>query len=164
MARLRPVIATALALAGGALLIVAGVEGGLGLLGFLLELLAQLTPAPYHLIIYYILVILSFLASLGGATVMMGAYCVYVGRPSLGRFLMSIGSGTGVLGFLASIIPRVLQGPEALAAFLMTMGSSASWIGTSLSVLAIVLTRRQKAAQKAKREVGGKAIRRLLRP
>ena len=164
MVLLRPVAATVLALAGGALLIVAGVEGGLGLLGFLLEFLAQLTPAPYHLIIYYTLVILSFLASLGGATVMIGAYCVYVGRYSLGKFLMSIGSGTGVLGFLASIIPRILQGPEALAAFLMTMGSSASWIGTSLSVLAIVLTKRQKAAQKVKREVDEEAIRRFLRP
>ncbi|HDI01200.1 MAG TPA: hypothetical protein ENF78_02080 [Candidatus Bathyarchaeota archaeon] len=159
-------LAVGLAVAGGFVLILSGVSGSLGLYGFLLSLLASMLPPPYDFAAYLALMALSILASLGGATVIAGGYLMYTGHLGLGRTLVSIGSGAGVIGFAALLISEALRGLGALVAFLTTMISSSGWIGILMCLVAIVLARRKpREEEEARREAEGRArVRRLVRP
>ncbi|RLI39645.1 hypothetical protein DRO60_00655 [Candidatus Bathyarchaeota archaeon] len=164
----RASLSVALAVIGGFMLILGGVRGSLGLYGFLLSLLMEFLPPPYDTIVYVLLMFLSALASLGGATVIAGGYLIYAGHVRLGKLLISIGSGTGVIGFVVLLASEALRGLGALIAFLGTLTSSLGWIGVVLCLLATLLARKPEESEEQEEvERGGlraTGVRRLIRP
>jgi len=161
----RATLSVLLAIVGGLMLLLGGASGSLGLYGFLLSLLAQFLPPPYDFAIYLLMMVLAVLASLGGATVMAGAYLIYIGRVGLGRLFISIGSGTGIVGFAVLLISEALKGIGALLAFLTTITSSVSWMGVLLSLAAMVLAKKPEERREERPEVLGRArVVRVARP
>jgi len=133
------ILASALAIAGGILLLLSGVTGSLGLFGTLLELLTEFLSPPYDQIAYYIMMVLSFFASLGGGSVLLGGFLLYLNHITTGKLLIRLGCGTGVLGFLVLVYPEAMKGSEALLAFLTELAGSTGLLGIALSVSAMWL-------------------------
>ena len=164
----RLALASLSALVGGALLIAGGAKGGLGLYGFLLALLANYVPSPYDVLVSMIMAFLGFLASLGGISVLAGGLLIYFGRLTSGKFLVRLGSGTGVLGYLILLLLKGLGGLEAFRAFLVSAASSMSWLGITFSVACLLLAKKPKPKPeprpKGTSEEGERTVKRLLRP
>ena len=152
------VLPAALAIVGGALLLASGVAGSVGLYGFLLGLLAKLVPSPYDAIFYWAILVLSFFASLGGGSVIIGGIFLGRGRLTTGKLLVRLGCGTGLFGFLIQLASRALKGLEVLMAFLYSLTGSLGGIGLLLCLSSMLL------ARKPPKKVGKKAVYRVIRP
>jgi len=157
----RLALATLTALVGGSLLMASGVSGGLGLYGFLLSLLEEVLAPPYDAVVSCVMTFLTFLASLGGLTVFLGGLLIYMGRLTTGKFLIRLGSGTGVLGYFAMLASRAIGGVEEFKLFLYSAASSLGWIGITFSVACLVLAKKPKAPKLRREEA---PVRRVLRP
>jgi len=160
----RLALASALAASGGACLLASGVKGSLGLLGPLLSLLAELLPPPLDRVVSYVMLALSFLASLGGMTVLAGAFFLAFGRLTTGKLLVRLGSGTGIIGLLSLLISKALGGLEALLAFLMTAMSSVGWLGMFLSVSSLLAAGKPKKEEVKPKPRPEGPVKRLVRP
>lgn len=156
-------LAVLASLAGGVLLLASGVSGSVGLYGVLLELLARFLSPPYDVVVYYIMMVLSFFASLGGISVLIGGLLIYKRRITTGKLLVSLGCGTGVLGYLVMLVSQAMEGSEALLAFLITATGSTGWLGISLSVLAMWLAKKPPEPKKPP-EAERTGIYRAVRP
>jgi len=154
-------VPAALAIIGGALLLTGGVVGSVGLYGFLLGLLAELVPAPYDAIFYWILLVLSFFASLGGASAVLGGILIGRERLTTGKLLVRLGCGTGLLGFLIQLVSRAIRGLDFFLAFLAGLTGSMGGIGILLCLSSMLLARKPP---KSAEEKGRPSIYRRLRP
>ena len=95
-----------LAIVGGILIVVSG----FAIHGFTLTVLDWLTSnAPKYVppniipILVVVLEILSALIALGGITVIFGGVVILSGHLFSGRLLVSLGGGTGLIGFLIAL-------------------------------------------------------------
>ncbi|MEM4161115.1 MAG: hypothetical protein QW531_03955 [Thermoplasmata archaeon] len=91
-------ISSILAYIGGFLLIAAGYSAHSEVVEFLLGFFSNL--GVYGLPVLVLLYFLVFLGALGGITVIFGGYAVARNHVKLGSFLISIGSGFGILELL----------------------------------------------------------------
>jgi len=136
------VLPALLAIIGGALLLVSGVQGSLGLLGFLLGFLSKFIPAPFDMALYLFMMVLSFFASLGGGSVIIGGLFLGRGKLTTGKLLVRLGCGTGLLGFLVQLASRALKGLEVLMAFLYGLTGSLGGVGLLLCLSSMLLARK----------------------
>lgn len=105
-------------------MLLAGSSGSAGFWIFLLGLLARAVPglAPW---LAAVGLILAVLASLGGITVLVGGWIVQHRSRRLGAFLIGVGAGAGLLGFLVHVLIVWLAGANVvawLAGFLLSAG------------------------------------------
>ena len=141
-------------------MLVSGVQGSLGLLGFLLSFLSQFISAPFDMALYIFMMILSFFASLGGGSVIIGGLLLGRGRLTTGKLLIRLGCGTGLLGFLIQLISRAIKGLDFLLTFLAGLTGSMGGVGILLCLSSMLLARKPpKSAEKKK-----SPIHRRLRP
>jgi len=79
----------------------------------------------------YIFVILIFIASLGGISVIIGGLLIGKNKVKTGKFIIALGAGLGLIGLIVSIIIGLTEGSFILNS-LITLGA----IGLILSIVA----------------------------
>lgn len=81
--------------------------------------------------------VLILIASLGGVAVICGGILIGAGRTSIGKLLIGLGVGTGLIGLILTIVlPSLQQGDMKLA-----LGTSSGIAGIILSILARMMAK-----------------------
>lgn len=90
----------ALGLISGLLMIFSGMTGGAGLWGMLLGwALSLVTVTPEVMLVLTIFLgVLNFIGAFGGFVVILGSLLLLTSRVRIGKFIISIGAGLGILG------------------------------------------------------------------
>lgn len=125
-----------LALISGILLIIGGVTGSVGLYG-LLPWIASVLGLPPEILttINLVLLVLGFIASLGGIAVIIGALLVAKERIRTGKLLITLGAGMGLIGFILFVL-TMYQSGASIASILPIIYSTPELLGGILSILA----------------------------
>jgi len=124
-----------LAVIGGVLLLVSGTSGVAAMEAvkdFVTDNVADNSA------IQIAFVILIFLASLGGIGVIIGGVLTGRGKVGIGRFLIGVGSGLGLIGLIIAIAVGIKEESLTIGAFI---GIGA--IGVLLSVAARVVSKKE---------------------
>ena len=137
------ILAAVTAIVGGILLLAAGVTGGTGVWGFILNLIITHIGGETAIIAAYTLNVLTILANLGGVTVIIGVVLFYVGRITIGRFLSSIGAGIGVIGFIILYAVSIVYGWTYLITITANLLTTISGIGILLTIIASATAEKQ---------------------
>ena len=133
--------AVVLAFLSGILLIVAGAVGSVGIIGTAIEYAIEYLGGSMADMLSLLLQALNLIASLGGLAVIAGGILIYVGRKGLGKFIIGLGAGMGLIGFLVVMGSAILHGWSHTVYFLVLVSQSLGWIGTILAIFARVLVR-----------------------
>ena len=133
--------AAILAFAGGALLIIAGVTGSVGVVGKAIEYLIDQLGGPTAAILSIVLQALYFIADLGVVAVIFGGGLIYTGRKRVAKFIIGIGAGMGLIGFIIILISALFHGWAYTLSFLFIIFQSLGWIGAILSIAATLLAK-----------------------
>ena len=133
--------AVILAFVGGALLIIAGVTGSVGIVGTAIEYLIDQLGGPTADMLSIVLQTLNFIADLGGVAVIFGGVLIYMERKRVAKFIISIGAGMGLIGFLIILISAFFHGWAYTLSFLFIIFQSLGWIGVILSIAATLLAK-----------------------
>ncbi len=96
--------AAIIAVVAGILLLISGINGAAGVDRFFALLESWLGTNEALRILAYIL---AGIAALGGAAVLLGAYCVGTDRVRIGKLLITLGSGAGILTLLLFLAKNV---------------------------------------------------------
>jgi len=145
-------IAAVLAYAGGTLLILAGATGSVGIIGTVLEyLIANLGGATADILSLF-LQVLSFVADLGGVAVIIGGSLLMNERITTGKFVITLGAGMGLFGFLLTVASAFLHGWASVINFVIVITQSIGWIGVILAIAATLIAR--KSSKKRKEKIG----------
>ena len=130
-----------LAYVGGVLLLVAGATGSAGIVGTVIEyLIAHLGGATADFL-SIVLQVLNFVADLGGVAVIIGGSFILTERKQIGRFIIGLGAGMGLIGFLLILASAFLHGWVNAIAFLLTITQSVGWIGVIFAIAAILIAK-----------------------
>jgi hypothetical protein len=130
----RNTMAMCLAILAGILLLSAGVTG-IATWQTIRDLVLDLLGDHWALLLLFKVIL--FIASLGGVAVILGGVLIGLGRTSLGKFILLLGTGVGLLGFLIAIaMPGFLLGSAALA-----LGTTAGTVGVVFSLAARVIAK-----------------------
>ncbi|MDI6884371.1 MAG: hypothetical protein QMD00_04520 [Hadesarchaea archaeon] len=126
---MRNTLAMYLAIFAGVMLLGAGVTGTATwqtIRNFVLALLGD------HWALVLLFQALLVIASLGGIAVIFGGALIGLGRTSVGKLFILLGTGVGLLGLLIAIaLPGLQQGSTALA-----LGTGTGVVGVLLSIAA----------------------------
>jgi hypothetical protein len=87
-------------------------------------------------IVMYIFVILIFIASLGGISVIIGGLLIGKNKVRTGKFIIALGAGLGLIGLIVSIIVGLTEGNLTLNT-LISLGA----IGLILSIVARMMAK-----------------------
>jgi len=118
----------------GALLIVSGTTGSIGVYGMILSLIARFVDDALVLrILEVVALVLLFLASLGGLSVILGGYLIYKSSVRVGKLIIGIGAGMGIPGLLLTLFPLVIT--RDVSAVIAQHGII-GWSGIILSLIA----------------------------
>jgi len=120
--------AMGLAAVAGLLLLIEGISG-FAIWTTIKEFVAE--NVTDNEIIMYIFVILIFIASLGGISVIIGGLLIGKNKVKTGKFIIALGAGLGLIGLIVSIIVGITKGSFTLNS-LITLGA----IGLILSIVA----------------------------
>jgi hypothetical protein len=115
------------------MLIYAGAVGSVGIWGDLLAFAGTVAPELQDAL-FWILVILTNIATLGGIAVIAGGYLLTTNRVGTGKFIIGIAAGMGLIGFLVLVYNTYMA--IGLAAFMEIFNLLAS----SMGALGVVLT------------------------
>jgi signal transduction histidine kinase len=122
--------AAIIAIIGGILLLIGGSTGMAGFLSELSNIIQDLLGGENQVVatIFWILIII---ATLGGLAVIIGGLLIYKNHIIIGKILITLGAGMGIIGLIISLISALAQG-ESIQFF--------SWLTTSFLGVGIVLT------------------------
>lgn len=99
----------------GLIAIIADVVGSTRLFKIIFEIAGQYVPAATQ-VFGWVLMGLNFFASLGGITVIVGGIAIHTRHDTLGRFLIGIGIGIGLIGLIVSLVIAAIGGTLISAA------------------------------------------------
>lgn len=123
-----------IAILGGLLMFLGGVTThslALWILPMLNEEILARLPAPAQTGATLAIESIAALVSLGGLTVVFGGISLLLGRRSIGRVLIALGGGAGLVGLLLAL------GYSVLVSGLASVGAHAGyWAGVVLAVVA----------------------------
>ncbi|MFX1450984.1 MAG: hypothetical protein ACFFCM_09080 [Promethearchaeota archaeon] len=127
-----------LCIIGGVLMILSGTIGTIGFYETIFTYLATWVPqiAP---VISIILQIFTWIALGGGAAVILGAIICGRGDYPLGKFIIGLGAGMGLLGLIISLITSIYAGTFVadLSAIGIDIGNgSYGFVGVILTIVA----------------------------
>ncbi len=129
-----------LGLIGGILLIQVGWVGGIGIIDDIAAYALLYFPTMAEAVTL-ILNILIYIATLGGISVVIGTLLIAISRIGLGKFVIGLGAGVGLIGLIIMLATTVMTGGvEALLDVLTLIAQSVAWIGVILSILARRMT------------------------
>lgn len=125
-----------IAMIAGIMLVIAGLSG-VATLNEIKDFIKD--EIPDRKIIHYAYIFLIFIASLGGFAVMFGGYLIGKSKVRTGRFIIGLGAGAGLIGFLASLFRGIRAGNVTVYTFL---GFGA--FGIILSIVARMVAKKEK--------------------
>jgi len=98
-----------LCLIGGVLMILSGTVGSIGFYGTILNYLNTWAPqiAP---VLEVLMTIFTVIAAGGGVSVIIGALICSGDNYGLGKFMIGLGSGIGLIGLIISMISSIVGG------------------------------------------------------
>ena len=117
-----------IAVIAGILLLIAGLSGMAAWTAIKDFVITHVTDNE---IIQYVFVILIFIASLGGISVIIGGILIGKDKVRTGRILIALGAGLGLIGLIISIIVAYKEESLTIGSFL-----SIGTIGLILSIIA----------------------------
>ncbi|UCB58567.1 MAG: hypothetical protein JSV67_08190 [Thermoplasmatales archaeon] len=123
-----------IAIFAGILLLISGINGIAAwetIKNFVISTIAD------HFIIQVIFAILLFIASLGGISVIAGGLLIGKGKVGTGKFLISLGTGLGLIGLIIAIYIGYTEGNLTIGSFF-----SIGVIGLILSIVARLLAKK----------------------
>jgi len=132
-----------LAIAAGVIALITGLTGSIGLYEtvFMLftELAATYVPPEAVQLFAWVLFILGFFASLGGISVIIGGILILLfNRLLLGRLLISLGIGVGLVGLITNIF--MVLGGTYVTQYLNIVGLPVMTGLTTIQAVAVVLS------------------------
>jgi hypothetical protein len=134
-------MAAIFAYVGGTLLLIAGATGSTGIIGTIIEYLIENLGGATANLLSLILQTLNFIADLGGISVIIGGLFIINQRTRIGKFIIGIGAGMGLVGFLIILASAFLHGWINIINFVTIIAQSIGWIGIILSITAIILAK-----------------------
>jgi hypothetical protein len=136
-------LAFMLALVGGILMLIAGMVGSIGIIGFAFQELQTYFP-QYANLIAVVLAVLTVIASLGGIAVIIGGFLLLRARLTTGKLLIGLGAGVGIIGAIIGLASGLAQGWGLYASFVAVFatGQILGWVAIFLSILARILARK----------------------
>ena len=136
-------IAALFAYVGGTLLLIAGATGSTGIIGTIIEYLIQKLGGPTVDVLLHLLQTLNFIADLGGISVIIGGTLIIKQRKRIGQFIIGLGAGMGLVGFLIFLASAFLHGWVNAINLIIIISQSIGWIGIILSITAIILANKK---------------------
>jgi hypothetical protein len=134
-------IAAIFAYIGGTLLLIAGATGSTGIIGTIIEYLIENLGGVTADLLSLILQALNFVADIGGISVIIGGSFIINQRTRIGKFIIGIGAGMGLIGFLIILASAFLHGWVNAINFIVIISQSIGWIGIILSIAATILAK-----------------------
>ena len=128
----------ALCIIGGLFLIVAGYNHGVATIFLLYALVHAIAAlAPFYVIIDSILIVLGVIAWSGGYAVIIGGYLLTTSYVRIGKFIIAIAAGFGIISFILTIMWFFLFGGWVGLLFLIWLVMNSIWaIGLILTIIA----------------------------
>ena len=124
-----------LCLVGGLLMMLAGVSGSIQLMGeLLLSNEDAMTPAA-TMTVEIVTGMLVLLTALGGVGIVVSGMILTTRRVQLGRILVALFTGMGVLGLVANLAQLIMVGTLAMD-LMHQVGQSLGWIGAIFAIIA----------------------------
>jgi len=134
-------VAALLAYIGGTLLLLAGATGSVGIVGTVIEYMIENLGGATADFLSMVLQVLNFVADLGGVAVIIGGSFVLTERKRTGRFIIGLGAGMGLIGFLLILASALLHGWANAIDFLLIISQSVGWIGVIFAIIATLLAK-----------------------
>lgn len=136
-----------MAIVGGILILIGGGTGMAGFLQELSDIVQEMLGGPNETVetIFWILIIIS---ALGGLTVMLGGYLFYKEYITVGKILVALGAGFGIIGFILGLISAAYQGKELQ--YFAWLTTSFLGVGFILSLAARFVAKRPEPDNKLK--------------
>lgn len=122
-----------IAIVAGILMLIAGVSGAPAW-----EMIRRFVTRYIidHYLVQIVFTVLIGVAALGGLSVIAGGLLIGKNRILVGKFLISLGAGMGLIGLIVSAIVAVSENPSIIGRFTSTGG-----IGLILSIVARVVAK-----------------------
>ncbi|TXT62971.1 MAG: conserved membrane protein of unknown function [Promethearchaeota archaeon] len=126
-----------LCLIGGILMIIGSVVGDVTFFAMVFSILEDANPdlAP---ILNLVLRIFNYIALGGGASVIIGSIIVAIGQYGIGKFIISLGAGMGLIGLIVYLITGIYAG--TLSSELLTWMLSLVSLNGGFGFLGVILT------------------------
>lgn len=121
---------------GGILLIYAGATGSIGVFETIVDYAKNYLGSTETTILEMLLIGLGIIASLGGISVLVGAYLIRKERKGTRKFIVGIGAGMGLIGLIL-LIATTVMGREGLTGtyqLIAGMATGASGLGVLLTI------------------------------
>lgn len=125
----------------GILLLLAGTTGSVGIVGTIIQYAIDNLSGVSADFLSLVLHVLNVVADLGGVSVIVGGTLVLKQRKTIGKFIIGLGAGMGLFGFMLTIISALLHGWTGAINFLFMVTQSIGWIGVIFALVATVLAR-----------------------
>ncbi|MFW9768595.1 MAG: hypothetical protein ACFFF9_05810 [Candidatus Thorarchaeota archaeon] len=95
----------ALCIIGGLFLIAAGYNHGIATIFLIYAFVHAIAAlAPYYVIIDFVLLLLGVIAWTGGYAVILGGYLLTTSHVRMGKFIIAIAAGFGLISFILTIV------------------------------------------------------------
>jgi hypothetical protein len=120
------------AIVAGILLLVGGLTGFADMKQ--IQDFVEITLGIHNSVLHIVFLVLLFLAALGGIIVIVGGLLIGKGMKRIGKFLIGLGAGMGLLGFIIAIILIYYRG-GSIVQFVSSIGI----IGVILAIIACSL-------------------------
>jgi len=117
-------------------LFLASAIGSIGIYGTIIAFVADQYPEMVG-VLDNVLLILSFIAGLGGIGVIIGGFMLTTDRVGTGKFVIGIAAGMGLIGLIIVLAQHfMLAGTSGVIDYVNLMLSQGSgWIGAILAIL-----------------------------
>jgi len=129
-----------LAIVAGVLFLLAGITGAAAWEAIRHFVTANIVENE---IVEFAFAILIFLASLGGVIVIAGGLLIGKNRVGIGKFLIALGAGIGLIGLIITIIVAAMENDLTVGGF-FTVGM----VGLILSIVARALAKKEEKPSK----------------
>ncbi|MFW9836482.1 MAG: hypothetical protein ACFFE7_03120 [Candidatus Thorarchaeota archaeon] len=128
----------ALCIIGGIFLIVTGYNHGISTLFLIYAVVHTIAAlAPFYFIVDTILIVLGLIAWTGGYAVLIGGYLLTTSHVRLGKFLIMIAAGFGLISFILTILWFFIVGGWLGILFLTWLILNTIWaLGLVLTIIA----------------------------
>ncbi len=133
MASMRNLVAFAVSIVAGSLLIVSGTRGPIGIYQLVLQQLPSFTNNAALLeVAALVLLYLIIMASLGGFVVILGGYLIFRNHISTGRLSIGLGAGVGIPWLLFMLLTVAVTQNFT---YVIAQHSLVGWTGIILSLV-----------------------------
>ena len=139
---MRNVVPFLLCIVGGILMIMASVVGSADLWVQIFAYAETILPGSGE-VLGWILIVLRYIASLGGVAVIIGGYMVTTDRVGTGKFVIGIAAGLGLIGLVINLFTAYMAvGIAAFTDFLNLLATSSAALGPVLTIVARMMVKK----------------------